>query len=602
MKNISLILTKVFSILFIFLFILIPNVKAGVINEEHNDYFFFLEPLSPDNDIVKGEETSSTTNTTTFPIAIGGTANETTTTQIELARTCSNQKSDNCWNYDKFYSYWNKIAKSGNHLKYEYGGQELKSKCFSEGNTKKYYAHSSHCSGGTSCKGNYIDNGVWNCIYSEQGCIEDESSKETYATSKYPLICSSFNTEASIKYYDTDITGLEVSITRKNETKVNISDKTNARNVIPSTNCNDGEKIVPFERLNEKNKLVNTVLSPVLFRNTYVISKYYCDEVKNSIPAKCNETTNMESDCEMLTITTSTSLADVTIDQTATIANILTPTTIYQGGGIKFGFVYYNTIKWSYADGGRKLGDYKNEVPDIMYSKLKGNENDFASQINVSLNFNGTLIDNSLIQKKCTRTGNFNEGETVTTICTIFLPNSSVELGTGKVEYNNSKYPNYGINNQYYTPLSYTGDYKVSATLSGLNALKSNKDDGIEDWTMTFDDDDSCTVNVYNRLYEKDSTNYKFIYRPISINNPFPDRNAGVNWYEWYSKDSNKKRLQESYSKLQYQVALDNQTVAKIKDYNTNHNYLEWDNIENGESDFIDTYFFTKRENLGDGS
>ena len=97
---------------------------------------------------------------------------------------------------------------------------------------------------------------------------------------------------------------------------------------------------------------------------------------------------------------------------------------------------------------------------------------------------------------------------------------------------------------------------------------------------------------------------YKPIYRPIDLNNPFPDRNAGVNWYEWYKIPNNKKRLEESYSKLQYQITLDNQTVVKIKNYNSSHNYLDWDGINSdGESKFIDTYFTTKRQNIvGDDS
>ena len=104
----------------------------------------------------------------------------------------------------------------------------------------------------------------------------------------------------------------------------------------------------------------------------------------------------------------------------------------------------------------------------------------------------------------------------------------------------------------------------------------------------------SCRVNVTSRLYKPDQSNkYAFIYRPIDLNNPFPNRNAGINWYDWYSIQSNKDRLKSSYSKLEYQVELDNQSVSKIKEYNKNYNYLDWTGIneKTEKSNFINNYF-----------
>ena len=139
------------------------------------------------------------------------------------------------------------------------------------------------------------------------------------------------------------------------------------------------------------------------------------------------------------------------------------------------------------------------------------------------------------------------------------------------------------------------------------NSTKKDSKENNQSWTGSWKKKfNNCSIEVYSLLAEPTTSKtlkYKPIYRPIDLNNPFPDRNAGVNWYEWYKIPNNKKRLEESYSKLQYQITLDIQTVAKIKNYNSNHNYLDWDGINSdGESNFIDTYFSTKRENLGDGS
>ena len=375
---------------------------------------------------------------------------------------------------------------------------------------------------------------------------------------------------------------------------------------INTSGTNGNEVIKPKTGLTKENQ----VLSPALFKTTYHLTTNKClpDKGNNIGEASCNSGNDeiITSNCDKKTILINNgeNSADVSINQTASVANILTPTSIYQGGGFHYGFIYYNTIKWDYADTNQKnhlTDDEKEELKTIMKNKLLSIEA-FTNKLDVQDVTFGGQNPNITFVKKCQRFGEFTAGNEVTTICTIFLPNSTIEDYTGKVTYNSDISNNNGISNKYYTPLNYSGTSSVYATLKTLNVLNTTNDSQFKDFDLTFDDPESCTVDVYNRLYEKDSTNYKFIYRPIDLNNPFQDRHAGVNWYEWYSKPSHKKRLQESYSKLKYQVTLDNQTVAKIKDYNTNHNYLEWDNIENGESKFIDTYFSTKRENLGDES
>lgn len=591
MKKITILSIKTITIFIISLFILIPNVKAKEKTKTYYNYYFFLENYKSDENIKKTTENE----TAFFRLKLGYELNSLNSEEVKLTKNKTTTKK--CeqiykdanlteWPYLCFYDMWHKLRTSGNTIDYKADGTKCQTKNLSVSNNYFYY-HGCHRSVGAT-------------EWSGGGQVEPEGGEYSlnnsdFATKTYSKSCASFNRENNVNIVPIENSDYVYAKITRSPANPDINWEKKFDVAFNISKC-------PDETITDDGQ----TYSPVLYRVKYEVSEYSCDEDKIPSNLTCNSSNSIESNCQKLTIKSEKEnvIADIKINQKGYISNILTPTEIYQGGGIKLGFIYYNTLSWEYSGRKPDTEEEKNIIKGAVQDKIK---KDFKDQIKTEVSFTSNIktetIDSSLIQITCNESGSFEEGKTLTTICTIFLPNSNVELGTGKVEYNNSKYPNYGINNQYYTPLSYTGDYKVSATLSGLNVLNSNEDDGIEDWTMTFDDDDSCTVNVYNRLYEKDSTNYKFIYRPINLNNPFPDRNAGVNWYEWYSKDSNKKRLQESYSKLQYQVTLDNQTVAKIKDYNTNYNYLEWDNIENGESKFIDEYFNTKRQNIvGDDS
>ena len=192
MKELSLI-SKILLFLSLFFFILIPRANAGYREKEYNDYFFFLEPLDPD-DINKGQITTS--NLTTFPIEIGNESS--TITQIKLERDCNGE--EDCWTYEKFYQTWNEIAKQEKTIEYMFGTQEFQSKYFTEkieGVENRYYAHSSRCEGSKdTCINEYPDDdGAWYCIYQEDDC---KSENHPYANSIYPLICSSFYAEAKI--------------------------------------------------------------------------------------------------------------------------------------------------------------------------------------------------------------------------------------------------------------------------------------------------------------------------------------------------------------------------------------------------------------------
>ncbi len=350
-----------------------------------------------------------------------------------------------------------------------------------------------------------------------------------------------------------------------------------------------------------------------------------CKPSQPNIKASCNSSSSsFSSTCEELTVKTNDandeikSKANVKISQTGSITTILTPTNTYAGGGFKFGIMYHNTISWSLVK------QYKGTIEDItkeMQAKLKENFVDGFGLKNVKFG-NEQIPDDYFKQNiKCKETGSFTNGNTLTTMCIVYLPNSVVEEYTGKVTYKQGD--NLGLNNKYYTPIDWDSNkkYEVVATISGMDRLKessvkADSKDKNKVWTGTWEytlngSKDNCDINLYPLYGQptggKKNLKYTFIYRPIDLNNPFPNRNPGMNWYDWYNIERNKERLESSYNREQYSITLDSQKTSEIKKYNKDElnkgGYFDWKTIENGQSSFIDKYFDKKRDNIvGDNS
>ena len=350
-----------------------------------------------------------------------------------------------------------------------------------------------------------------------------------------------------------------------------------------------------------------------------------CKPSQPNIKASCNSSSSsFSSTCEELTIKTNDandeikSKANVKISQTGSITTILTPTNTYAGGGFKFGIMYHNTISWSLVK------QYKGTIEDItkeMQAKLKENFVDGFGLKNVKFG-NEQIPDDYFKQNiKCQETGSFTNGNTLTTMCIVYLPNSVVEEYTGKVTYKQGD--NLGLNNKYYTPIDWDSNkkYEIVATISGMDRLKessvkADSKDKNKVWTGTWEytlngSKDNCDINLYPLYGQptggKKNLKYIFIYRPIDLNNPFPNRNPGMNWYDWYNIERNKERLESSYNREQYSITLDSQKTSEIKKYNKDElnkgGYFDWKTIENGQSSFIDKYFDKKRDNIvGDNS
>lgn len=591
-------------------FILIPTItlaksKDGYeYNEKEkttsNNYYFFLEPS-----YVSALNTPRTTRNYTLFSKFTQTWLKVNPHEIELSNACKKDELDeklydgneSCWSYRRYYYILDKIASQGaikaSEAESSYYTRELKS------GSNIYYDH-----------GGYKKNlgGTWdNTITPDPSNVQDgklrleDDAGNIINSCKYrSLACSSVKTTNNVKLIDTDGNQIKngdkiddrstiIEINREYDGTYTIGEPPSKEN---NSNCNG---LYPTKKIDSSMyEYQNDVIySPVLYNIKTTDVQKECISKEAPIKGTCNGTSNSSNIKCLKTIVSGNSKGEVKLDQTATLTNILTPTKIYQGGGIKLGFMYYNTVKWNFSED-EKYGD-DSEIRTLLASKLKSTEeieNDITVEVYLK-DENGKKYNIDNIQKKCTRdddNSEFEEDKTVTTTCTFLLPKSIVDLGTGKVTYKNS--PGQGINNEYYTPITYTGELSLEAEIKNIGVL-DEVDHWTDNWTLKYDgeNDDSCKVNVTSRLYKPNQKNeYAFIYRPIDINNPFPNRNAGVNWYDWYSIPANKERLKSSYSKEEYQVILDNQSVSKIKEYNKSNNYLDWTGIneKTGKSKFIE--------------
>ena len=346
------------------------------------------------------------------------------------------------------------------------------------------------------------------------------------------------------------------------------------------------------------------------FRITVETGKKCDPVIPNDDNLYCNDSTVFRSDCEELTVRSDAGSANVKIQQTGTISSVLTPNSVYAGGGFNFGIMYTNTIKWNYVSA-IPNNTVHAAINTEMNRKIK-DYNAYIAGINITgLEFGNEVIDITL-KKQCTASSVNNNyyGTELTVTCIFYIP-ESVLLGDGDVDYITDS-AGLGISNKYYTPMGYEGAYPIRANIVGMNRIKDSyarEDSAVEgvswtgDWSDTFE---NCEIDIYPLFYIDDGR-YNFIYRPIDINNPFPNRNPGINWFEWYSIESNRNRLESTYSRLQYSVSLDNAKLTNIKNYNSTQNsaggYFDWHTMSNGKSTFVNEYFSIKRENIvGDSS
>lgn len=315
----------------------------------------------------------------------------------------------------------------------------------------------------------------------------------------------------------------------------------------------------------------------------------------------CNNWKDLSSTCDELTVRNGSSSATVKVEQKGYITNIFKSNLVnedkkydansYNGGWFKYGITYYNEVSWSIVNLYGNVG----EIESAMKSRLKL-LNNFQDNLNLTITGLEEITGNKLI-KKCSESGSFTNGNKLITVCTFFLPSSVLENFNGTVNYLEDE-NNANINNKYYIPLD-AQKHNISVKLENLSVLseeqaKKDSQNKNKPWIGTWTIDTSCSLKVTNRIYEPSSggkengkVKYKFIYRPINLSNPFPNRFPGVNWYTWYIAERNKdkKTLEDSYKKLNYYSELDNKTISEIKSYNKNNNYFK-----EVDKDFFKTY------------
>ena len=127
---------------------------------------------------------------------------------------------------------------------------------------------------------------------------------------------------------------------------------------------------------------------------------------------------------------------------------------------------------------------------------------------------------------------------------------------------------------KYYIPIKQpTGTFPVGVKIDDLNMLKSKT------WKVNYE----CNVNCNQKLYdiEKNKISYKFIYRPINMNNPFPNREEGNNW-SLFMNDQAAIEDKLNRDTLEYEINLGPNQITSIKSYNRNHNYTSLSTITNG--------------------
>lgn len=612
---------KIPLITLISFFLLIPNTDAAykTTTETKYHYYFFSEPYTKDSiDVLK----NSSTNYTRFADYREWETVNATSVQLNTINSISDTGS---WSLNKFYAMWDALDNYGKTVcKGETCSKDLKEVNMPQNKSRYYHYH-----GAYSAKIPAV--GDWH------GVVNPEIGDNVPGTIRISgigtdgyRVCATLLTDNTLNRVNEggyavyggkgeDYNNTYISITRS-ASEEDIKEYTEEED--EEGNITRSGKIVWDRGLGnisncEPDKIVATngkVYSPALYRITTNTDKHNCIPGSLVEKGECNNTVNVSSECEKKTFEVvedgksidnpNAKAARVTVGftQDVTLTNLLTPTRIYQGGGVKIGFIYKSTVTAT-IDRESIEGDYdylKNQINNKIRNTLldfqtiasnisNGAALTFTDEKNKEYKFSPTQM-----QTSCKQEGDIiNDGKVITT-CTIFLPESEVKLGTGEVTYKNSI--GEGINNEFYTPIKYNGKLYMSAKFENLTAINGiNLDGWMKNITVTYDGKrnraSNCEINTYPRFYNSDNKTYKFIYRPIDINNPFPNRNAGVNWYSWYEEPANKNRLESSYDEVEYQIELDNQRIIKIKEYNNNHSYLDWYGIsDSGKSDFVRDY------------
>lgn len=627
---------KISLITLISFFFLIPNVDAGykTIRTTDYHYYFFSEPYHNADQLteLKNEGTINYAKFASYRIW----EDVSSISQVSLTKGCSTYRtqswdSSDCWDLETFYRMWDELyyGKGTVVCKESTCSKDLKQSI--RKGTRIYHSHGAHRSAGEATYHNEISRidmerynrnntpGMIN-INNLSPNITLSDGRNFNASSEASLLaCATIPEDninkTAVRYLEGTENVIKIERNLKSTSTITEEGKVDW-DASPSghlATCSTD----PINAYNGIGGSINNlsdkgVYSPALYRIKVVTDKFNCIAESPEKNGECNNTVSVSSECEKKTFEVvedgksidnpdaKAARATVGFTQNITLTNLLTPTKIYQGGGVKIGFIYKSTVTATIIE---TIGDFE-QLKGKIYEKIRNTildsgtvENNISNAAELTFtdeNGKNYKISPALMQTKCEPEGDIIDDGKVTMTCTILLPESEVALGTGEVTYKSNE--GKGINNEFYTPIKYNGDLYMAATFGNLTAVNGSELDGwMENVTVKYNGktnpSSNCKVTTYPRFYNNDNKTYKFIYRPIDINEPFPDRNAGVNWYDWYNIPANKTRLKKSYSNLEYTMDINKASSSEIKNYNNNHKYFNWVGItEDGRSEFVQTY------------
>lgn len=586
---------KMFIIVLFYFFVFplkIFAIKTDVLNpkittQKYENYYYFVEPYG--KDIYEGK----TIRYGIFAPQVNA-SNEGVFEIIPLKRKCSSSI-ENCKTYTEFWTEYRDIILSKNKIPYVAGVYcDISNKESKKGDiTVNSYTH-----------------GCWR--RDNSSTIQGGNSSFSEIESINGMACSSVSRDAKVTIEESSKSKiyeyLELKIEREPFPYIDDNNKGAFNSNKNTSNCNIEED--EFQEYLYDNYKVR---SPILAKYTYTKDSYDCPKINSIKNGSCNDSSYISQQCGRKTIVgDADSQADINIEQTGVLSNVISPTKIYQGGGISIAFIYQNTFKWSFVPNTIKERNMDEEkAKESVISKIENDlikpletfEEELRANMDISIDGISDSYMNQIkneLQINCEREGEIEEGKTITTTCTIFMPKTELNIGTGTIGKVFGSEEDF-VTNKVYTDITYSGKAHLKASFNKLNMLKVD-DRNDNEWSIVVGDNDdaSCDVEVEKRLYDGKN---KYIYRPIDISNPFPnDRNAGVNWYEWWNKSYNKDRLKNSYNEytsLQYKIELNPSSIKDIKDSTIIGDYYDWDEKDlNNDNDFINDYFDKIRENI----
>ena len=172
-------------------------------------------------------------------------------------------------------------------------------------------------------------------------------------------------------------------------------------------------------------------------------------------------------------------------------------------------------------------------------------------------------------------TSHWEPGEEITYNLTFHLDRACINRQTAEVTYidKNDQCKDSEIDGGilYYTPIKLgiregVGYFPIQVSIDDVNVLKDKT------WSIDYECDVECQQKLYNP-----NVSFKFIYRPINMSNPFPNkRTPGDNWIPFMDDvEAGKTKAKDKLTRNtpEYKVYLSEAEINKIKNYNKTNNY-----------------------------